>query len=42
MGSDSPAMELVQQMGQTYGELHRYGPIYEVYSSWQRTTLKVK
>ena len=35
-------MELAQQIGQTHGELHRYGALYEVYSCWQWTTLKVK
>lgn len=41
-GYDSMAMELVQQIVQTHGKSHRYGALYEVYSCWQWTTLKVK
>lgn len=41
-GHDSASMELAQQIGQTHGELHRYGSLYKVYSCWQWTTLKVK
>ncbi|VTR53659.1 Uncharacterised protein [Actinobacillus pleuropneumoniae] len=42
MRNHSASTELVLQIGQTHGELHRYGSLHKVYSYWQWTRLKVK